>query len=133
MKKLLLTAAGVALLSNSVCANEYRAEIGAHYGQVEIDIPDFDYSSDVDYLEAYGTFYFKPVDTGMGPLKEAPFQNKASYLNLSHTSFEDDYGSSGSEDGTLSRVEGRYVFNSCLLYTSPSPRDRSLSRMPSSA
>ena len=25
------------------------------------------------------------------------------------------------------------VFNSCLLYTSPSPRDVSLSRMPSSA
>ena len=26
-----------------------------------------------------------------------------------------------------------YVFNSCLLYTSPSPRDRTRSRMPSSA
>ena len=26
-----------------------------------------------------------------------------------------------------------YQFISCLLYTSPSPRDRSLSRMPSSA
>ena len=26
-----------------------------------------------------------------------------------------------------------YVKNSCLLYTSPSPRDRSISRMPSSA
>ena len=25
------------------------------------------------------------------------------------------------------------LLNSCLLYTSPSPRDRSLSRMPSSA
>ena len=38
-------------------------------------------------------------------------------------------------------VESNYVLsaitmlkhNSCLLYTSPSPRDRSLSRMPSSA
>ena len=26
-----------------------------------------------------------------------------------------------------------YKYNTCLLYTSPSPRDRSLSRMPSSA
>ena len=26
-----------------------------------------------------------------------------------------------------------YLLNTCLLYTSPSPRDRSLSRMPSSA
>ena len=25
------------------------------------------------------------------------------------------------------------IFNTCLLYTSPSPRDRSVSRMPSSA
>ena len=27
----------------------------------------------------------------------------------------------------------KFIFNGCLLYTSPSPRDRSLSRMPSSA
>ena len=27
----------------------------------------------------------------------------------------------------------RYIFNNCLLYTSPSPRDAQLSRMPSSA
>ena len=34
------------------------------------------------------------------------------------------------------KTEGYYVlmsFTSCLLYTSPSPRDRSVSRMPSSA
>ena len=30
-------------------------------------------------------------------------------------------------------VEGAATANGCLLYTSPSPRDRSLSRMPSSA
>ena len=28
---------------------------------------------------------------------------------------------------------GSYIFNACLLYTSPSPRDRQKSRMPSSA
>ena len=28
---------------------------------------------------------------------------------------------------------GKYGFNNCLLYTSPSPRDRTRSRMPSSA
>ena len=33
-------------------------------------------------------------------------------------------------DGT---VEERSGLEACLLYTSPSPRDRSLSRMPSSA
>ena len=33
----------------------------------------------------------------------------------------------------FSKVFGRKNFFICLLYTSPSPRDRSLSRMPSSA
>ena len=33
--------------------------------------------------------------------------------------------------GTAGTVKG--VFTDCLLYTSPSPRDRLLSRMPSSA
>ena len=31
------------------------------------------------------------------------------------------------------KVEYKYLDRDCLLYTSPSPRDRSLSRMPSSA
>ena len=31
------------------------------------------------------------------------------------------------------RVEGSSMDNACLLYTSPSPRDRTRSRMPSSA
>ena len=33
--------------------------------------------------------------------------------------------------GTTTDLEGKYQF--CLLYTSPSPRDRTRSRMPSSA
>ena len=32
----------------------------------------------------------------------------------------------------IEQLQGRYI-NSCLLYTSPSPRDATLSRMPSSA
>ena len=34
---------------------------------------------------------------------------------------------------TLQAISGNAVSQSCLLYTSPSPRDRSVSRMPSSA
>ena len=33
----------------------------------------------------------------------------------------------------LALVQGRKCFYTCLLYTSPSPRDRTRSRMPSSA
>ena len=39
-------------------------------------------------------------------------------------------------EGDLGEFEERYVLKlieSCLLYTSPSPRDRTRSRMPSSA
>ena len=35
--------------------------------------------------------------------------------------------------GNAALEEALYLSNICLLYTSPSPRDRSLSRMPSSA
>ena len=36
-------------------------------------------------------------------------------------------------DENFTREEGRKYFYICLLYTSPSPRDRTRSRMPSSA
>ena len=36
-------------------------------------------------------------------------------------------------DSKLCEVTRNKLLNYCLLYTSPSPRDRSLSRMPSSA
>ena len=36
-------------------------------------------------------------------------------------------------DLTITPVDGVYTFSNCLLYTSPSPRDGLLSRMPSSA
>ena len=34
---------------------------------------------------------------------------------------------------TEKSVDTSYIYNGCLLYTSPSPRDGLLSRMPSSA
>ena len=37
------------------------------------------------------------------------------------------------QDVRLSEVGGKGLFSSCLLYTSPSPRDLMRSRMPSSA
>ena len=36
-------------------------------------------------------------------------------------------------ESPLMRVEGDTIYYACLLYTSPSPRDGLLSRMPSSA
>ena len=39
----------------------------------------------------------------------------------------------GSDDDDLVEAAGQYGAETCLLYTSPSPRDRYGSRMPSSA
>ena len=42
----------------------------------------------------------------------------------------------GIEKGIMQLIEkdrSEFLYNSCLLYTSPSPRDLSTSRMPSSA
>ena len=39
----------------------------------------------------------------------------------------------GEEAKTISTLDDLSLIKGCLLYTSPSPRDRSLSRMPSSA
>ena len=36
-------------------------------------------------------------------------------------------------DGVVEAIAGSGIYVSCLLYTSPSPRDRTRSRMPSSA
>ena len=45
-----------------------------------------------------------------------------------------DEGIQSSTEELLSKIdEVRVLFNDCLLYTSPSPRDLSTSRMPSSA
>ena len=45
-----------------------------------------------------------------------------------------DYSDLNFKDGMILKNGGRLVKEyPCLLYTSPSPRDRSLSRMPSSA
>ena len=47
----------------------------------------------------------------------------------SRTPFEN--GNSWGKVGAYERIDG--MINFCLLYTSPSPRDATLSRMPSSA
>ena len=42
-------------------------------------------------------------------------------------------GGSGGSATTINAIGGKGKFFDCLLYTSPSPRDRQKSRMPSSA
>ena len=48
-----------------------------------------------------------------------------------HSAYEDDITTTSVEDTAPASVED--PVNPCLLYTSPSPRDKRQSRMPSSA
>ena len=50
---------------------------------------------------------------------------------ITGSAFTDNTASQGHGGGVYYRSSGQYA--SCLLYTSPSPRDATLSRMPSSA
>ena len=54
-------------------------------------------------------------------------------LNLKYAKQQEDLGNYKSVISTLERLTSLYPENICLLYTSPSPRDATLSRMPSSA
>ena len=61
-------------------------------------------------------------------------------LNLQHGEVKALFGPSGCGKTTVLRLiagletpKSGTIRNTCLLYTSPSPRDRSVSRMPSSA
>ena len=47
--------------------------------------------------------------------------------------YVDSVGTSNKKKYKTKEVQFKIAKKSCLLYTSPSPRDRSLSRMPSSA
>ena len=47
--------------------------------------------------------------------------------------YYEEFGLTNNGDGSMSTVEGGKQLYVCLLYTSPSPRDKRQSRMPSSA
>ena len=69
--------------------------------------------------------------------------NNYVYLGSTNTSLLNNMGITLSDDGSLLLIKGKTHdlitglynkhFKGCLLYTSPSPRDLSTSRMPSSA
>ena len=81
-------------------------------------------------LDAYSDYQIEKEDDTLEPGQAFPMVKKLLALNSQLP------GSLGIEVILLSRNSadtGLRVFNSCLLYTSPSPRDATLSRMPSSA
>ena len=55
------------------------------------------------------------------------------FLTLAKQSFSTSATTSYTLDNSISSTQDIALFINCLLYTSPSPRDGLLSRMPSSA
>ena len=77
--------------------------------------------------------YFQGIDELVNNPKLDELKQKEFVENLPAESFLEDENKL-SESSTSRRDFLKYLgFSTCLLYTSPSPRDRSLSRMPSSA
>ena len=66
------------------------------------------------------------------PYNLVQVSNTESRLELALAGFRKAEVNVYTQDGKLF-IEGQKEDKDCLLYTSPSPRDRSLSRMPSSA
>ena len=84
-------------------------DVNNNYGQTDYWVIKIDASGDLEWEKNYGGSSF---DIGRS-IKQTLDEG---YIVA---------GNSSSKDGDIS--------NSCLLYTSPSPRDATLSRMPSSA
>ena len=77
----------------------------------------------------------KDEDVQMKPISGGPEAKNGEPDNVAATSFGISNGESEMEKKSLGKEESNTpnTPNTCLLYTSPSPRDRQKSRMPSSA
>ena len=81
-------------------------------------------------LSSYSPFCFLPRNNTRKEKKEV----RVEYAKVADAVIPSAFRGSGGFENVAGRVEsGQTVFEICLLYTSPSPRDRQKSRMPSSA
>ena len=120
--------------------NDYILETTYGNSPVLVELIDFISGAEEDIVpDENGDYYLKLVEAGSG----APhnhFLKLGQVSNIHNVLYALNKPTSGainltySEDGRLtiqSPFEGEFM--TCLLYTSPSPRDRTRSRMPSSA
>ena len=101
--------------------SELRKHIESQYDNPYYDYHHYEIISDAEQVEKFG----KVLMPGGTVVDETFYNNRRTltadvFPDLSPTSKTITYFNN-------------YVFSSCLLYTSPSPRDATLSRMPSSA
>ena len=83
-----------------------------------------------------GVFSIGNAVTGFETFADGVGNSNTTYYCIAHQDqdeFEVGLGTLNGDSSTLTRTTVISSTNSCLLYTSPSPRDLSTSRMPSSA
>lgn len=100
MKKIVLASA-IALAATGQAYADYQFEVGGVYTDGEIS------SVDYDGLGVAGEFHFDKVDTSKGPLAEASFLDKSSFVNFSFISIEPDVANADDVDTT--NIGGRFV------------------------
>ncbi|WP_269618194.1 putative porin [Zhongshania sp. BJYM1] len=100
MKKILLASA-IALAATGQAYADYQFEVGGVYTDGEIA------NIDYDGFGIAGEFHFDRVDTSKGPLAEASFLDKSSFINFSLLSVEPDLA--GADDVDTTSFGGRFV------------------------
>lgn len=107
MKKQLLTVA-IATIASSY-ASAYQFEVGAGLGQGEVEAGNV--SNDYDAALIYGELHFEQVDTSKGPLAEAAFLDKSSFIDFSLVNIDPDNGDDTDNYG----FGGRFVTDTNLI------------------
>ncbi|MFT6550878.1 MAG: hypothetical protein ACJA1I_000911 [Zhongshania marina] len=106
MKKIVL-ASTIALAAAGQAYADYQFELDAHYTSGE------EAGVDNDGFGVGGEFHFDKVDTSKGPLAEASFLDKSSFVDFSFRSVESDF--SGAEEEETTSIGGRFVTGSNLI------------------
>ena len=111
-------------------ANQLSQMLRAHFPaamQGMVVVPIF-----AGFDDAASTGRLFAFDVTGGRYEESDFVASGSGSLFARTAIKLDFDIDASEDETIDLLI-KALFTACLLYTSPSPRDRTRSRMPSSA
>ena len=106
MKKIVLASA-IALAAAGQAYADYQFELGGFYTSGEFG------GTDYDGFGVGGEFHFDKVDTSKGPLAEASFLDKSSFVDFSFLSIEPDFA--GADDIETTNIGGRFVTGGNLI------------------
>ena len=103
------------------------------HGDINLIVEDFPFNQ-FDYCLLTQTIQaVQEPDQLLNTLKKVSKNIIVSFNNSARLSKISNFLLTGSFDSLLKKANSDHWYNTCLLYTSPSPRDATLSRMPSSA